>query len=138
VARRNHAHGYAPFGGHGFRHFGGPPWWRGRGVLYSALARLDATPSQEKAILGAIDELTDVARELRGTGREARAEVARALSAPTFDDGALASAAARVDEAGHKLRGAVQASLAKIHGVLDDRQRKKLGDLIESGWAPGC
>ena len=48
-------------------------------MVYSLLARLDATPSQEKAILSAVDELKDTARELRGTVRETRTHVARTM-----------------------------------------------------------
>ena len=37
-----------------------------------------------------------------------------------------------------QLRGAVVgATLGKIHGVLDDRQRKLLGEMIDAGWV-GC
>jgi len=140
--RYGYGYGGGPYGawhaGAPFRAYGGPPWGRGRGLLFSTLARLDATPSQEKAILGAIDELKDAARELRGTGRETRGDVARAVSTPTFDDGAIESAATRVDEASRKMRTIVASTLAKIHGVLDDRQRKVLGDMIDSGFTAGC
>ncbi len=66
-----HHWGYAHAGPYGWG-YGGPRWHgRGRGFLFSILARLEATPTQEKAILGAFDELKDTARELRGTVREA-------------------------------------------------------------------
>jgi Spy/CpxP family protein refolding chaperone len=119
--------------------YGGPPWYgRRRGFLFSILARLDATPSQEKAILGALDELKDTARELRGTVRETRGDVARTVRGPAFDESAFAAASARFDESTRKMRDAIADTLGKIHGVLDDKQRKTLGELIESGWAAGC
>ena len=105
--------------------------------MWSLLARLDATPSQEKTILSAVDELKETARTLRGTARETRGDLARTVRAESFDESALQSAGARLDQAASQLRGAVAAALSKVHGVLDDRQRKILGDLIDAGRA-GC
>lgn len=133
-----YGYGYGPPGwggwGHAHRHFGG----RGHGFLYSILARLDATPTQEKAILTALDELKDTARELRGTVRETRGDVARTLREPNFDESSLDSVEKRFDDAVQRMRRATGAALGKIHGVLDDRQRKVLSEMIESGWAAGC
>jgi Spy/CpxP family protein refolding chaperone len=147
LTRRRWYGGFHHYGGHGYGYGGGPygwghggPPWRGhgRGFLWSVLGRLDATPSQEKAILGALDELKDTARELRGTVRETRGDVARTVRGPEFDESAFQAASTRIDEATHKMRSAVAATLGKIHGVLDDRQRKILGEMIDSGWAAGC
>ncbi len=110
------------------------PWGRGRNVVYSLLERLEATPGQEKAILAALDELKNIAVELRGIGRDVRADVARAIRGPMFDDVALEGATARIDDATLKLRAAARAAIAKIHDVLDDRQRKMLADIIDSSW----
>jgi hypothetical protein len=126
-----------PYGyGYGYGHGGG--WRRGRGFLFRILSRLDATPSQEKAIIGAIDELKSSAWELRGTVRDTRGDIARTIAGPAFDDSALHAATSRLDDASQRLRAAVAGALGKIHGVLDDRQRKVLAEMIESGWAPGC
>src|SRR5689334_23832657 len=38
------------------------PWGRGNGVVYSLLGRIEATPAQERVILGAIEELKQIAR----------------------------------------------------------------------------
>ncbi|HMI85414.1 MAG TPA: periplasmic heavy metal sensor [Polyangiaceae bacterium] len=113
------------------------PWGRGRGVVYSLLGRLEATPGQEKAILAALDELKEIARELRGIGRDVRGDVARAIRGPMLDDVALEGATARIDDATLKLRAAARAAIAKIHGALDDRQRKMLADIIDSSWRGG-
>lgn len=129
----------------------GPPWrgegdprsegpWgrgRGRGVVYSLLGRLEATPAQEKVILAALDELKEIARDLRGIGRDVRSDVARAIRGSMLDDVALEGATARIDDATLKLRAAARAAIAKIHGVLDDRQRKMLGDIVDSSWRGG-
>jgi hypothetical protein len=157
-----HAYGFAghhgAFGGHrrGFGRHHGPwhdnawgddspswrgeresPWGRGRGVVYSILGRLQATPGQEKVILAALDELKEIALELRGIGRDVRADVGKAIRGPMLDDVALEGATARIDDATLKLRAAARAAIAKIHGVLDDRQRKMLGDMIDSSWRGG-
>jgi hypothetical protein len=111
------------------------PW--GRGVVYSILGRLEATPAQEKVILAALDELKETARGLRGAGREVRADVARAIRASLLDDMALEGATSRIDDVTLKLRAAARTAIAKIHEVLDDRQRKMLGDMIDSSWRGG-
>jgi Spy/CpxP family protein refolding chaperone len=116
----------------------GGPWNRGRGVINSILGRLEATPGQEKAIMTAIDELKATASELRGTGREVRSEVARAVRGPLLDDVVLEGATARIDDATLKLRAAVKTAIVKIHEALDDRQRKMLADMIDSSWRGGC
>jgi Spy/CpxP family protein refolding chaperone len=137
------AHRYGGFGpdhGVGTGH-GHGPWGRGfrrggRGVLFSILDRLDATPAQEKTIMAAVDELRDTTSELRSTLRGARQDLARAVRAPAFDASAVASSTS-FDQIADRFTSAVASALAKIHGVLDDRQRDMLGELIESGFARG-
>ena len=151
--RHRHAFGHHGFGRHGcgesqrswhedvwgddgpsWRGNGGPPWGRGRGVVFSILEKLDASPAQEKVILSAIDELKGIAKEMRGIGREVRSDVARAVRGPLLDDVALEGATSRIDEAGARLRAAARAAIAKIHEALDDRQRKMLADMIDSSF----
>jgi Spy/CpxP family protein refolding chaperone len=141
-----HGHGFDHGFGHGFgrgfgRGFGDGdgPWGhgfrrRGRGVLFSVLERLDATPAQEKAIMGAIDDLRDTAADLRSTLRGARQDLAAAIRAPSFDASAVAQSTA-FDQIADRFTAAVATTLARIHEVLDERQRKMLGELIESGFA---
>ena len=133
----HYGYGYGPPGwGGGWGHHGGwGPYGRRRGFLFAILSRVDATPSQEKAIMSALDELKGTARELRGTLRETRGDVARTLREPTFDESVLGAADRRLEVAGEKLRRAAIVAIGKIHGVLDDRQRKVLGDMIDDGWA---
>jgi uncharacterized membrane protein len=103
-------------------------------MVDSILGRLEATPGQEKAILAAIDELKATASELRGTGRDVRSEIARAVRGPLLDDVVLEGATARLDDATLKIRAAVKTAIVKIHEALDDRQRKMLGDMIDSSF----
>lgn len=132
--RRRHWHRH---GGYGY--YGGPFGYGGRGIrsrggpLWSVLARLETTPGQEKAIREALHELKDEARGLRGALKDTRSDLARTLRGPTFDEGSAAGVTARIENAAQTMRTASTRALAKIHQVLDDRQRAILGDLVESG-----
>jgi Spy/CpxP family protein refolding chaperone len=137
---RHYGHAYGPPGYPGWGGWGyGPPGWaRRRGFFYRILERLDATPAQERAIMDALGELKDAAREIRGSVRETRSDVARTVSGPVFDESALDSVEKRFEDAAQRMKRAAGATLGKIHAVLDERQRKVLGEMIESGWAHGC
>ena len=58
-----HGHRHGGYGRRGWGHRGG---WR-RHALYSPFERLDATPGQEKAISGALDELREKLLEHAGS-----------------------------------------------------------------------
>ena len=130
----------------------GPPWhphWHGydrshgpmgRRVLYMALSRLDASPAQERAIIGEVDKLRSRLRETRAGVKDARGDLAAALRGPILDDAALGAVLGRVDAATSDARGAIVEALRNIHGVLDDKQREQVAELIESGpgsWRRG-
>ena len=106
---------------------------RGRFVLNRVLERLDTTPGQEKVIREAVDTLRDdlyaARREFRGT----RSDVARTIRAENLDRGAIAEVFARHDQVIDRVRESALAAFSKVHETLDDRQRKILADLIESG-----
>ncbi len=134
-------------GGHGG--FGGDDGWggregpwgaRGRGgplgrwfFLRHVFSRLDATPGQEKVIKSALDELRTAADKIRGDIKAARPEVANAIRMEQFDETAFGEISHKIDEAAQAMRRATIDAVAKIHAVLDERQKKHLGDLIESG-----
>ena len=124
LARRRRWRGYG-YGGHG-------PWG-GRGPLYAVLGRLQTTPGQEKAISAAIEEFFEVARKGRETLRGTRKAAAQAVRGVSFDDSALREAFAAQDGALDEIRRAATTAGKKIHEVLDERQRKTLADMIESG-----
>ncbi|HEV8245180.1 MAG TPA: hypothetical protein VGP93_05405 [Polyangiaceae bacterium] len=123
------ARGRRRWRGHG--HWGGP--WGGRGPLYGVLARLGTTPGQEKAISAAVDEFLEVARAGRGTLKQTRGAAAKAVGGADFDEAALREAFAAQDSALDGIREAAVSAGKKIHDVLDERQRKTLAELIESG-----
>jgi len=106
---------------------GGPFWLRG------LFQRLDTSPAQEKVIREAIDEMRRSAAELRDEARHTRGDVAKAVKSPSFDETVMGELFARHDTHLEKMRKDAVGAIAKVHVVLDDRQREKLAELIERG-----
>lgn len=140
--RRCHGHygygcggpfGYGYHGHHGFR------GRRGRWMLHALFSRIDASPAQERAIIGEIEKLQDRVRGAKGGMKEARGDLAAALRGPALDDAALGAVLGRVDAATGEARAAVIDALRGIHGLLDDRQRAQVADLLDrgGGWWGG-
>jgi hypothetical protein len=135
VARRGRRRGfYGHHGGwHGRRGFGG------RHLFHRILDRLDTTPGQEKVIRSAVHELGEEAWSLRSEVRATRGEIAAALRAPELDKALLDRVFAKHDDLIERLRASVLRSAEQVHGTLDERQRKQLADMIESGpWGYAC
>jgi hypothetical protein len=147
MRRARHCHGGGCHGGS----YGG---WRGgwyghhhghhgrrRWMLNAALARIDATPAQERAIVGEIDRLQDRVRAAKAGMTDARGDLAAALRGPVLDDAALGAVLGRVDATTGEARAAVIDALRGIHGVLDDKQRSQIADLLDRGgggwWRSG-
>jgi hypothetical protein len=146
---RHHRHGFGRFhhrgwdgpGGYGGEHevdeddvgpgggFGG----RGRTFLRAALDPLEMTPAQERAVFAALDELREAGGKLRGELRASRKDIAAAFRRPTYDGVAMGELYARHDTAIEALRKAFVGTSAKVHDALEERQRARLADLIESG-----
>jgi Spy/CpxP family protein refolding chaperone len=125
---------------HSYSGWDGPPWQRhwhdrgpGRRGLYMALSRLDASPAQERAIIGEVDKLKSKLRETRHGVKDARGDLAAAVRGPVLDDAALGAVLGRVDAATSDARNAIVDALRNIHGVLDDKQREQVSELIEHG-----
>lgn len=128
------------------RHRGGPPWMRGRRgrrgrwMLHAALSRIDATPAQERLIVGELDRLRERVSGVRDGLRDANIDLAAAVRGPLLDDAALGAVLGRVDGATSEARAAALDALRNIHAVLDDKQRATLADMIErrgGGRGPG-
>lgn len=126
------------FHGRSCHHGGGARGFGSRSALRFLFERLDTSPGQEKVILAAVEELWRMRSELKDELDKSRADVARVMRAPTFDEAALAAAHARQDVVLAKLRAVVTHALGEVHGVLDERQRKTLGDLLDARWGHGC
>jgi Spy/CpxP family protein refolding chaperone len=112
------------------RGFGGG---RGRFVLNRLLDRLDTTPGQEKVIREAFDTLSDDFHSARGEFRGTRSDIAQAIRGETLDRGAVAGVFVRHDQVIGRVRQNVLDAFAKVHETLDERQRKILADIVESG-----
>lgn len=133
--------------GHGGWHHHHHHGWHGRGGWYGnyyarrhraglhmALAHIDATPAQERAIVAEVDKLHDRLHTARSTVKDGRADLAAAIRGSTLDDAALGAVLGRVDSATAEARGALLDALRNIHATLDDRQRAQLADLLDQGW----
>jgi Spy/CpxP family protein refolding chaperone len=137
--------------GHGYHSCGGERWRRHRNwdggyrdsgerwgfgksaFLRWLFERLDTTPGQERVIRQAVDDFVDHAHVARREAEGSKKDIARALRGESFDAEAMAEAFGKHDSALAELRRAAMDGLAKIHEVLDDRQRARLSELLESG-----
>jgi hypothetical protein len=101
------------------------------------LSRLDTAPGQEKVIVAAVEELVDRARDSGRELRDTRRDIAQAVRGERVDEARLSEVFGRHDAALDKLRAGSVEALRKVHEALDERQRKILGDLIDSGGLYG-
>jgi Spy/CpxP family protein refolding chaperone len=122
-----YACGHGPRTG-GWRAFRGPRWW-----LRSIFERLETTPGQEKAVVGALEDLLGSRTILREEMKQTRADLARAISSGLVDDATLEETFARHDRLLAPLRVSFVETLKKVVEALDERQRKQLADAIEGG-----
>ena len=120
--------------GRGWRNDGEGRGGFGRGAFMRWLyERLDTTPGQERVMRAAADDFIDHAHSARREVEASRSDVARAIRAESFDAEALGEAFAKHDSALSGLRNAAVEGLGKVHEALDDRQRARLAELVESG-----
>jgi hypothetical protein len=131
---------YGPFGyGHHGHHGHGRRGGKARMMLHALFMRIDASPAQERAIIAEVDKLQERVHGAKAGMRDARGDLAAALRGPVLDDAALGAVLGRVDVATGEARSAVIDALRGIHGVLDDRQRGQIADLLDhgGGWWRG-
>ena len=95
--------------------------------------RLEATPEQERVLAAEMEALRLAVAELRGDLLGSREDLARALAGERLDPSAMDALAARATTRLDALRARLVASLARVHGALDARQRQALADLVRSG-----
>ena len=129
--RRGDYHGYGwygPWSGHRGHHH-----HRRRWMVRALLSRLDATPAQERAIVGELDRLRDRVRGAKAQLVDTRGDLAAAVRGPALDDAALGAVLGRVDAATGEARGAVIEALRNVHALLDDQQRAQLADILDRG-----
>jgi Spy/CpxP family protein refolding chaperone len=122
-------------GGHRRRHGfgrGGRFFWGGW-VAEELVEGLDATPAQEKTIREALSELRSALGRFKDALLDTRRDLAGSVRADAFDEVRMGETFARHDDAISDFRKAVVGALAQMHAVLDERQRARLADLLESG-----
>lgn len=96
------------------------------------LDRMEATPEQQQLIRHEIDNVMSRVRGSRDELATLRADIARAMRAPTLDETAMGEAFARQDDRLRDLRMELVGALARIHDALDESQRDTLADMLES------
>lgn len=128
--------GYGHHGHHGHHGFRGR---RGRWMVHALLARIDASPAQERAIIGELSKLEERLHGAKRGMKDARGDLAAAMRGPVLDDAALGAVLGRADAATGEARSAMIDALRGIHGLLDDQQRGQVADLLDhgGGWFRG-
>lgn len=101
------------------------------------VTRLDATPEQEKVIREEVDRVATRVRGGKDELKSLRVDIGRAMRAPSLDETAMGEAFARQDDRLRDLRMDLVGSLARIHEALDEDQRDKLADMLESARRHG-
>ena len=84
-------------------------------------------------ILKAVDDFVARAHETGREVRSSRRDIAEAIRGERVDEARLQEVFGRHDAALAGLRTAAVDGVRRIHEALDERQRKILGDLVESG-----
>ena len=136
---RRMRHGW--YGGHmGYGGWQGGPGFGGRGprmFLRNLFVALGTSPSQEKVIVAAAEELRGTFSGMKDELGASRAAVAEALRGATFSGESMGEVFARHDDALRKVREAATGALARVHDVLDESQRQTLAGFIERGMRGG-
>jgi hypothetical protein len=125
---RSHGGGWGGLRGRGRGWGGGPSMW-----LRWVMQHVDATPAQEKVIAAAAQEIGEAIGKSRDEVRKSREDIGKAMRSEAFDEVLFGELFARHDSAMEALRKATVGALAKVHEALDERQRARLAELIESG-----
>jgi len=107
----------------------GPPRFFLRGLF----RRLGTRPEQEALLTGEADALAAELRALREEGRALRLELAGLLDAPALDGAALDAAFERRAERLRALRLRASEAVNRVHGALDEGQRRVLAAMLRSG-----
>jgi Spy/CpxP family protein refolding chaperone len=112
---------------------------RRRWMLRALFRRIDATPAQERAVVAELEKLEDRVHAAKAGVHDARGDLAAAVRGAVLDDAALGAVLGRVDAAIGEVRSAVIDALRGVHGLLDDRQRGQIAELLErrGGWRRG-
>jgi uncharacterized membrane protein len=109
-------------------------------MMHALFSRIDASPAQERALIAEVEKLQERVHAAKAGVKDARGDLAAALRGPVLDDAALGAVLGRVDGSIGEARLAVIDALRGIHGLLDDKQRAQVADLLDHGggwWGRG-
>jgi Spy/CpxP family protein refolding chaperone len=81
-----------------------------------------------------MDALQETARSLRDELSSTRADMAAILRDDNYDKAKVETLFRKQDEIFAQMRTAAAASVEKIHGVLDDKQKQDLAEMVERGF----
>lgn len=104
---------------------------RARRMLRFVYERLGTSPAQETVLADAAEAVTASFDSLRGEWPQSRGDLARALRGEVFDVDAMRGVFSRHDERIKVLREVLLTQGARVHEVLDGRQRAALADFLE-------
>lgn len=110
---------------------GSEPFARAAGEVFKR--RLDIDEDQEIIVDHALTDLRKALNELGAELKDSRAALGEAFRGEKIDDGALAAAFARHDDALGRARREVLSTLKQVHAVLRPEQRAKAADWIAAG-----
>jgi hypothetical protein len=116
-------------GGGDHKGFRGPGRWALRGLF----SRLEATPSQQRTIEAAVSEFFASTEKLKEGWKKARTDLAAVLRSAQLDDAQLHAAFAGQDILFEQTRASATALLTRVHATLDEEQRRRLAEMLESG-----
>lgn len=121
----------------------GPSWrMRARGMerMVGWLAsRLEATPEQYRVIRNEVEQFADKTQDLRREFRLSKDDITNAMRGESFDEEIMGESFARQDDRIREVREQLVGALARIHDVLEPRQRERLAELSQhfgtrGGW----
>jgi hypothetical protein len=95
--------------------------------------KLELDETQMAAFATALDELKTERAQAAVDQRRRVSTLAEALEKNEFDEDKLREAGEQQEKSAAHVRAAVERALRKIHGVLDDEQRKRLAYLLRTG-----
>jgi len=108
-----------------------------RRMLNRIFTKLETSPSQEKAVVAAVDSVEGALRGLRAELDRSREELARLLREESADKAALDGLHARQEVAVAELRQRFAEAFETVHTTLDRDQRAALARLVERGPCSG-
>lgn len=106
---------------------------RGPARLGWLFRRIGARPEQERAIRAEMDALSEAFLAMRGDARALRGDLADLLAAPDLDAARVTSALDARLARTETLRARVAEAVARIHAVLEPRQREALAAMVRYG-----